>query len=355
MKLRGIVMNIVDDLRRDLSLTDYNDAMKRFVELCFKCGITDDRIAFFGSISCPGVSDIDVAILSSPRNIKKLINMMDKECQQSPSFDYMFWHQPVYILDDLLNDAKFLHTLENLQPLVPDGFFNSSSLYIDEKDREIINISWFCFLINTYLNIKMKVTKREKTSLRLILLVYKNLFHSYLLFTDDRFDIDVITPHEMRLKILHDGLDVHKIDLWENFNKLFTLSAKQFDKFCLKKLSSTSKNGKIISTLVTPSCVWSSSYSTSVYTGQFISKIRINKPAFLFINDYFYGTHHITQSRNYLVSTKKCEKNYSKVCISYQFIRPITIPNNYFKKWLFNIANRSIMRLRIYHDENPPY
>lgn len=332
-------MNIVDDLQRNLSLADYNDAMKRFIELCHKCGITDDRIAFFGSVSCPGVSDLDVAILSSSKNIKKLINLLDKERQQSGSFRYIFWHPPVYILDDLLRYAKYLHTLENLQPLVPESFFNSSSLHIDEQDKEILNVSWFCFLINNFLNIKMKANKGEIISLRLILLVYKNLFHSYLSFTDDLLKIDVIPPHEMRLKLLHNGLDGNKNDLCKNFCELFNNTLKRFDEFCINKLSFIANKEKISSSILTSSGVWRCSSRTSIHSGKLISTIYINELAFLFMRDYVYNTQHISQSHNYIECTKICEKAYSKVGINFQFIKPISVPN-FFLKILINIASR---------------
>lgn len=172
---------IIDDLPRWLTLDDYDKARRTFVELCRSAGITEDRIAFFGSVSCPGVSDLDAAVFGSALQIKLLSEQFKRLRLESADFASVYLHPPVYLLDSIAPEKYCgLHSFYGMLPIsIPscfDGLVDAPPLH-----HWGASYVWFTYVVRTVLS----CLRRRKLSLRMMLMLSRNLEHSENWLRDD--------------------------------------------------------------------------------------------------------------------------------------------------------------------------
>jgi len=171
---------IVDDLLRDITHEDYEAGRAQFRELSRNCGINDDSVGFFGTVSYPGISDIDGAVIADSDAVKQLQKEFAEARRKSTSFSYLFSHNPVYILEDAWEEAQSLHTLYGLKFL---DYSKDHQGVIDARSADgnwLLNIVWFTCLTSFISGLR----RRGKASLRMVLLVQKNLEYSLQYFSE---------------------------------------------------------------------------------------------------------------------------------------------------------------------------
>lgn len=170
---------VVDDLPRSLTMDDYQ-AAQRFVQtLCSECGIEPERVGFFGNVGCPGISDIDVAIVGDAPRLTRVVEGFDRSCRESDWLRSMFRHPPLFLLEDCVKIAPRLHTLngvsEPLRGLMFDGVDPIDSACPGATSYDaLLHAMWFTFLIAFVAGLG----RRGTISARRLLLVHKNLEYS---------------------------------------------------------------------------------------------------------------------------------------------------------------------------------
>lgn len=170
---------VVDDLPRSLTTHDYQAAQQLVQKLCYECGLEPERVGFFGSVGCPGISDIDVAIVGDPARLTRVVKEFDKRCRESDWLRSMFRHPPLFLLEDCVRVVPRLHTLiglsEPLRGQVFDGVdpLNSESSCARSYDA-LLHAMWISFLIAFVAGLG----RRGPISARRLLLVHKNLEYS---------------------------------------------------------------------------------------------------------------------------------------------------------------------------------
>lgn len=170
---------VVDDLPRSLTTDDYEAAQRLVQTLCSECGIEPERVGFFGSVGCPGISDIDVAIVGDAPRLACVVERFDRGCRESDWLRSMFRHPPLFLLEDCVKIAPRLHTLiglsEPLRGQVFDGVdpIDSASPCARSYDA-LLHAMWISFLIAFVAGLG----RRGPISARRLLLVHKNLEYS---------------------------------------------------------------------------------------------------------------------------------------------------------------------------------
>ncbi|ANV89538.1 hypothetical protein [Picosynechococcus sp. PCC 8807] len=160
--------NIIDDLPRYLTIEDYQSTKQQFEKICKQSGLSKDQFAYFGSVSCPQVSDIDALVVGSEQQIRLIHKLFLDEQKKNKVFNDIFWHPPVYLLDSPSNSSIYLHTLENLDRTIT---INSKPVNQHNPYSSGLYFTWITFL----LSIIGSVTCKKNIPLRLLLLLYKNI------------------------------------------------------------------------------------------------------------------------------------------------------------------------------------
>jgi hypothetical protein len=183
--------SIVDDLPRSLSIDDYREAQALVETLCLRHGVEGGCVGFFGSIGCPGISDIDVVIVGDGHQLTRVVEDFASRCSDSSWLRSMFRHPPLFLLDDCVEFAPRLHTLVGLSEPLRGRIFDraepggTESLAGTSYDA-VLHAMWMTFLINFVAGLG----RRGSISARTLLLVHKNLEYSERYFggfgADDR-------------------------------------------------------------------------------------------------------------------------------------------------------------------------
>lgn len=337
-------MNIVDDLNREIIYSDYNKARNKFVKICEKCGVSQKNIAFFGGVGHPGISDLDALVVSSPDLLKKIDIAFNYERSQSAVFSYIFWHPPVYVINKTISYLKGLHTLENLTPLVKNSIFESNISISSGSDKKILNIVWFCFLANVYLDIYKRVLKGNSVNLRLLLLVYNNIMHSYLFFNKEEIPKDIISSNNLRTIILDNDSTVDNF-LWEKFSNLFLLTVKQFDSFCNESIHQIKNLANLGQTLIFPKYILRSSPYTEIFLKKKMTVFNVNRLYFTLAKAFLFNESFSKSFERYIHSSFLCMEEYKLAGIKYPFITPIPVPGTKAKKKLLISINKFCAKL----------
>ncbi len=322
------MINIENDLRDDLPLSAYEEASGEFINLCEESGISKSNIAFFGGINNPGISDLDLLVVSSIKNLELLDSKFNQLCLTSPNFKYIFWHSPVYLLETCANYSKYLHSLVSLTPVAENSFLSRMNFGISVRDRDILNIYWFCFLLIVFSKVLSKKIKGKPISLRLILLIYKNLFYSYKLFSYQIEKVPFLSSDEIRDYVLRNNTKMDKAFIWDNLRKLFEETCKNFDMFCAREYPKMGNIGRQ-RILISAGVIYFLSEKTMITCGKFLRKVFINPVAYSMLRDYLYRGSFPLKESKYIESAVNVEEIYSNVNLKYPFIRPI--PETEFK------------------------
>lgn len=332
-------MQIINDLKLDLTIQDYTKAKNLFLNFCKSAKISQNNIGFFGEVGFPGISDIDALVISTPDKIKKLNLLVQQETANSASFNYLFWHPPVFVLDSIQKKANILHTLEGLKSIKSGAnLFNHKTLNYEETD--VLNIVWFLSLISVISDMQRTISNNDPISLRLCLLVYKNLIHSFNKFSLDEEDLpnNLLSSQELRTLVKEKYNSQLNEFLLNQFFMLFNLTCNRFDNFCQLQLALKSDTGKT-SLISSQTKVYRKGDETVIKVKRFYNLIKINKFAFQLLLEYHIGksTHHALN--NYIIASKACKVEYKKFNIHYPFIQPFSLPISKYKRNLLVILN----------------
>lgn len=333
-------MRIANDLRLDLNLQDYSAAKIKFLDLCDNVGTERNRVGFFGEVGFPGISDIDALVVSTPEKIKKLNFLFQKELANSELFKYLFWHSPVFIIDSIKNKVTRLHTMEGLKCVDPSiNLFNKNeNLSISELDT--LNVIWFISLIGVASDICRTIHNNEPVSLRLCLLVYKNLIHSFNKFSNlgEPLPKELLSPLELRNVIKEDYNNLPYNFIKNQFFSAFNLTCQKFDLFCQKqiKLKATTRTTSFISGKTK---IYKNSNKSSIKIKKFYNILEVNSSAFQILLDYNNGESSNLAVDHYIKAAKFCKMEYQKFDIRYPFIQPFSFPLSNIKRSVFETLN----------------
>ena len=159
---------------RSLTARSYERAKAVFIDLCREAGVAEEFVGFFGSVTSPGVSDLDALVVGASDQIRRISDGMDRLRRTDAELREIFWHPPVYVLESVKESAGALHTLYGL----PSGLrtiLGCSATEADSSYARTLEQVWFSFLVSVVVG---SLTKRQ-ISVRLVLLLHKNFEVSY--------------------------------------------------------------------------------------------------------------------------------------------------------------------------------
>lgn len=237
---------VSDDLCRELDHPDYHWAKQQFEKICYCAGTPNKNVGYFGSISFPGISDIDAIVFGTDEQIRAIESNFQALRRSSTRFAQLFWHGPVYIRDDIAAAAEQLHTFDGVKML--DGGNAPFPNRISNSQRELLHLIWFTFLQGVVAGI----CGQKKVSLRLLLLVYKNLEHSRRFFASRelKHDTEGMASHEYRGLAWSDPTFVSDGGAWDAFQVQFQNACIAADRYCTAGTDSISNSRRSSSMLV---------------------------------------------------------------------------------------------------------
>ncbi|KAA3603965.1 MAG: hypothetical protein D8M57_16215 [Candidatus Scalindua sp. AMX11] len=229
---------VIDDLPRDLGYKEYEYSQARFEAVCNDVGIKSVRIGYFGNISCPGVSDIDAVVVGRPLQILKLERKFEEECNSDPILRKTFWHRPVYLIDEILEDANILHSMYNVQFI--SGTCNPNIMRPDDDSMECLHMVWWSFLII----VVMGIYRSRLVPLRLLLLIHKNLETSehYFASLNDVNSKMERKSEKLRGKVINSDF-IDEAYILDEFWLQFRSTCLAFDQFCAPTEDNKNTNG----------------------------------------------------------------------------------------------------------------
>lgn len=341
-------MLIRKDLNLELSFDDYIVASNRFLGLCNECGIDSDKIGFFGNIGFPGISDIDAFVYDKPEKLRCLEKKHLQEIKICSVYGYVFWHIPVLVPEVLLDFAPFLHTLESLKFVDNQSHITKPAA----QQREVINIVWFIFLIELFLHIRQSYLYKKPLSLRLLILVYKNLTYSNNVFSNsNNYFRPYLSSGELRELIkenYHTFNKKNEEEIFSNFFNLFEHTLSSFDKYCEKSsvfLSKDTLNGNRY-LLKSFRQIYKKQDRSSLSTKKKFSVIGLNPQAFSLTVDLINGFSTSPIINNYISALKNCINYCHANNMTVPFINIASTPKSYFKRLVYWAANKIISTIR---------
>lgn len=164
------------DLRR-LGEDDYRDALSRIRRLP-SVAIGGVRVIQFGAVQNPGISDLDILIGGPGSSLVEVQRGIESVIKADADLRYILWHPPLYVPDEIQECAFALHTLRGFEDFArPDGAAPSVTVHASDgalASRGVVPWAWFLFL----LPIAERLLTRRRVSLRMVLLLHKNLVES---------------------------------------------------------------------------------------------------------------------------------------------------------------------------------
>lgn len=333
-------MHIINDLNLDLTFQDYNSAKDLFLELCKNAAVGESNVGFFGNVGFPGISDIDALVIGTPEEIKRLNILFQREITNSETFKYLFWHPPVFVLNLIKDKIARLHTLEGLTGIMPNGSLLHKKEELKADELDLLNVIWFISLINVISDICRTIHNNEPVSLRLYLLVYKNLVHSFNNFSssEDSLPVHHLQPSELRSLVKDSNHNLPTIFIKEQFFSLFTLTCQWFDEFCKKKIKIEPAT-PLNSFASSKTKIYKRAGRTFINVKSFYNMLNINSYAFQILVDYNSGGSTYKALEGYISAAKTCKEEYQKFKIPYPFIQPCSMPLSGSKRILLKTFN----------------
>lgn len=325
-------MRIVNDVKWNLGRDAYAAASARFVELCGACGIGGDRAGFFGSAGFPGVSDLDALAVGDCASLVRLAMLHGKEAEVSADYRYLFWHEPLWILDEVADDAYRLHTMEGARCAYGAGSLVKG--VVAEETRRVLHVAWLIFLIGAVAEI---ARQRDETGLRLLLLVHKNLRHSIEVFAGK--DGAGMTADELRewaKQCCRRGEEAEAGRIvWDQVQGALATACEGMDAVCERAVTNTRAGSRWI---LTRRSVFERGEDTSSGVGD--GRIRLNPYAFEIAKGYLHGSSNTPEIAIFVAAAERCRSAYKRAGLTYPFLEPITIAQSGWKKGVTLGVNR---------------
>lgn len=166
-----------NDLDLTLKSADYSAALDTFIFLAEKQGIPLQRIGSFGKVQYPGISDLDVLVIGSDSQLFSLSRDFEEKRRVDPRFRYVFFHAPVYVPQQYVDESCLMHTFNGLTPMSPGcPLFNklATQRFTESQEREL---SWLTFVLSIGAR-SLYARRNQDASLRFLLLLMRNIAHS---------------------------------------------------------------------------------------------------------------------------------------------------------------------------------
>jgi hypothetical protein len=339
-------MRIADDLRRDLDRAAYTAATERLVALCASCGIGRKDLALFGEVGFPGVSDIDALAVGKPDALRRLAALHARAAVRDPDYGYLFWHPPVYVIEAMAGQAGVLHSLEGLRWLAGAGRDLGRPAGDDEGAR-LLRILWFMFLLKVLLGIRRTHAADQALSLRLLLLVQKNLLHSSAAFAGagEGMPAGIIAADALRAQAMQQAGDGTQADaigtlLSAQLSSLTLTVSAHFDRYCADvsgRLPDTPY--RLPRTLLFRSVVVRRAGATRIRGVGRMSRVDLNPLAFRLLHDALRGDSTWPPMQSYLRVAGRGRRLYATAGMPYPFINPFFHPESVWKRTLLRLVN----------------
>lgn len=139
--------------------------LTRYPGICF--------IGQFGSINTPGVSDIDLLIVTEDHCYQSLCDASLQIIKEIPGGAYLFWHPPMVIPLSLLSACDILHSLSNLELLWGNESIMGQLVKPSHSVTFINTMVWNSYFWRTVLRLRGR-----QLGLRSILLILGNVIQS---------------------------------------------------------------------------------------------------------------------------------------------------------------------------------
>lgn len=138
---------------------------------------TDILVREFGEVRHPGISDLDLVITGPGDQLRTLHHAILQIMREDSVARYILFHPPLYVPENVLSAAPFIHTLRGLQGAQAEG--NVERIGDKSVTHELLHLVWFLFL-------KSIVVSQELFGARKTLLLSKNIAEAESHFGDER-------------------------------------------------------------------------------------------------------------------------------------------------------------------------
>lgn len=167
---------LVDKDIIEYEISDYDD-----IKNIFKSSIEEigGEVDFFGVVNnlSKGISDIDAIVIATEDKIKKSIIFHERMKEKNEKYRYMFYHDPVFIVNTAFYDSRNLHTFQNSK--------------IKKDNSKILYEIWFIHISNLLFRMLSDILNNKKISGRRILMLQKNFMESHKYFFGE-FDSNLV-------------------------------------------------------------------------------------------------------------------------------------------------------------------
>jgi hypothetical protein len=213
------------DVRRDLSFDDYEAVHQKLIEACRRRGIPHDQVGLFGSVTSPGISDLDALIIGEPAWLRRVREDIQRLRQEDPRAREILWHEPVYLLQSISGYAAGLHTFHGLAGSMKHIISDATPLAT--QSRKALDHVWFTFLAA----VCTRMTMQRVLSQRAVLLIQKNLEVSAARFASKDGRMPSTAPCSSQ--VLREGiLEGRSVDLLKAFHATQDHAFRAFDATC---------------------------------------------------------------------------------------------------------------------------
>lgn len=333
-------MRIVNDVRWGLGRDAYERASTRFVEMCDSCGVGRDQIGFFGAVGFPGVSDLDALVVGDQATLVRLAALHREEARKSDVYGYLFWHEPLWILEEVKDDAYRLHTMDGLKRA--DGRAELSVAgVVSEEARRVLDVAWLIFLLGAVAEMGCVAKGRRGLSLRLLLLVHKNLRHSMRVFrsADNTRGDGLMGANELRQWAKERCQQGNEAEagrvVWAQIVGSLAEACAGMDATCERLVGDIDAMAPWI---ITRRMVFCRGTGTTYEESR--GRIVLNPYAFMVAKGYLYGRSCGSDVGHFGMTARHSRLAYERAGLAYPFIEPIMIARRGWKKWLTLGVNR---------------
>jgi hypothetical protein len=329
-------MRILNDLKLDLGTDYYVRATDIFTDICLKAGVTAGNIGFFGQIRFPGISDLDAIVIGSPEQIRQISDEFNLLLKANLEFRYVFWHLPVYIISEFEDSLPHFHTLNNLNWLAERRHLST------DNDKKLLNVIWYLSLLPTLTEMLRMKERGTPISLRLLLLVYSNLWYSINVFVEDIYEIDppFVSSDDLRNYVIN-SKSYDEEYILHSFLQLLDYSFTAFDEYCKVMWENVFIASKAKPFLISAGIRYARSQSSGIINSRLRTKtIELNETGFQIVWDYFQRHSNSSIFQNYINEACRIKRFYSNVHIDYPYIEPFKFSNNIVKREVIQLFNK---------------
>ena len=154
---------------KTLEISDYEAAEAKVREFAQASGIRPECVGKFGKVNWPGISDLDIAVVGQKNELNLLRKLIAQERISNENFNFILFHDPVYIVDEIAPLAFGFHTFQGLEESTRNYLSTVSQTGI-QAANSALRVAWFFFLSEIFSSDLRRNIFEERRSL----LIHKN-------------------------------------------------------------------------------------------------------------------------------------------------------------------------------------